>query len=71
MKAFEDLARGERTASALESQLSSIEKKVDDLLAQAEGEQKSVDQQQKASSAEDKQSSKDASNDASSSEKKS
>ncbi|KAI9663547.1 MAG: hypothetical protein M1831_002556 [Alyxoria varia] len=70
-QAFEDLARGERTASALENQLSSVEKRVDDLLAQAEIDQKSLEQQEKASSAEEKKFPKDASDDAASSEKQS
>lgn len=35
-KALKELERGEKTASALENQLSSIEKKIDDLLAQTD-----------------------------------
>lgn len=33
---MKELARGERTASALESHLDSLEKKIEELLAQAE-----------------------------------
>lgn len=32
-QAFKDLAKGERTASAMETQLTSLERKLDDLLA--------------------------------------
>lgn len=35
-KAFQELAKGERTATALESQLALMEAKIDALLAQAE-----------------------------------
>ncbi|WPH03790.1 Hypothetical protein R9X50_00667300 [Acrodontium crateriforme] len=35
-KALQELAKGERTATALENQLSSMEAKIDALLAQAE-----------------------------------
>jgi len=34
-QAFKELTRGEQTAAALEKQLSSIEKKIEELLAQA------------------------------------
>lgn len=44
-KAFKDIARGERTAAALESQLSSIEKRIDDLLARADQDQQSLERQ--------------------------
>lgn len=42
-QAFTDLLRGEKQATALESQLSSIEKKIDDLLAQADRDQRDID----------------------------
>ncbi|KAA6416292.1 MAG: hypothetical protein FRX48_01012 [Lasallia pustulata] len=32
-QAFKDLAKGEKTASAMETQLTQLEKKIDDLLA--------------------------------------
>ncbi|KAF1360179.1 hypothetical protein EJ07DRAFT_177502 [Lizonia empirigonia] len=35
-EAMKELARGERTASALETHLDSLEKKIEELLAQAE-----------------------------------
>lgn len=41
-KAFQDLAKGERTATALENQLNRMEAKIDALLAQAEREQQDV-----------------------------
>ncbi|MCJ1225734.1 hypothetical protein MMC12_002383 [Toensbergia leucococca] len=33
IKAFQELAKGERTASAMETQLTSLEQKIDELLA--------------------------------------
>lgn len=42
-QAFRELAKGEQTASALEQQLSSMEKKLDELLARAEQDQKDVE----------------------------
>ncbi|KAH7132095.1 hypothetical protein B0J11DRAFT_577041 [Dendryphion nanum] len=39
-QAFKELARGERAASALEDHLDSLEKKIEELLAKAEDEQK-------------------------------
>nr|POE63183.1 hypothetical protein CFP56_04086 [Quercus suber] len=39
VKAFQELAKGERTATALENQLSSMEAKIEALLAQAEKQQ--------------------------------
>ncbi|EXJ96070.1 hypothetical protein A1O1_01196 [Capronia coronata CBS 617.96] len=47
--AFQELARGERTASALESKLDSIERRIEELLASIE-ESPSPTQQQKAPS---------------------
>ncbi|KAL9605110.1 MAG: hypothetical protein Q9219_000044 [cf. Caloplaca sp. 3 TL-2023] len=35
-KALQELARGEQTASAMETQLTALEKKIDDLLATAQ-----------------------------------
>ncbi|KAK5119153.1 hypothetical protein LTR85_007767 [Meristemomyces frigidus] len=42
-KAFQELARGERTAAALESQLNSMEAKIEALLAQAEKDQQEAE----------------------------
>lgn len=39
---MKELARGERTASALESHLDSLEKKIEELLAQAEKAEKDI-----------------------------
>jgi peptidoglycan hydrolase CwlO-like protein len=39
---MKELARGERTASALESHLDSLEKKIEELLAQAENAEKEI-----------------------------
>ncbi|KAJ4983864.1 hypothetical protein SVAN01_10668 [Stagonosporopsis vannaccii] len=41
-EAMKELARGERTASALESHLDSLEKKIEELLAQAEKAEKDI-----------------------------
>ncbi|KAJ4309952.1 hypothetical protein N0V94_008690 [Neodidymelliopsis sp. IMI 364377] len=41
-EAMKELARGERTASALESHLDSLEKKIEELLAQAEIAEKEI-----------------------------
>ncbi|KAK6434664.1 hypothetical protein LTR95_009151 [Oleoguttula sp. CCFEE 5521] len=41
-KAFLELAKGERTAAALEQQLTSMEAKIEALLAQAEQDQEAV-----------------------------
>lgn len=41
-QAFQELAKGERTAAALENQLSQMEERIEALLAQAEREQKEV-----------------------------
>ncbi|KAK5739416.1 hypothetical protein LTR17_005321 [Elasticomyces elasticus] len=43
VKAFQELAKGERTAAALENQLSSMEAKIEALLAEAEKEQQEVE----------------------------
>lgn len=40
---MKELARGERTASALESHLDSLEKKIEELLAQAENAGRDMD----------------------------
>lgn len=42
VQAFQELAKGERTASALEAQLSAMESKIDALLEQAEKEQQDI-----------------------------
>ncbi|PIA90538.1 hypothetical protein CB0940_10999 [Cercospora beticola] len=43
-KAFQELAKGERTATALENQLSAMEAKIEALLEQAEQNQRAVEQ---------------------------
>lgn len=43
-QALQELARGERTASALENQLTKMEARIEALLEQAEREQKEVQQ---------------------------
>ncbi|QDS67470.1 hypothetical protein FKW77_000906 [Venturia effusa] len=58
-KAFKELQKGEQTAAALENHLTSLEKKIDDLLASAEANQSTVDgmaepSKEEAESAEDK-----------------
>ncbi|KAK3048501.1 hypothetical protein LTR09_010165 [Extremus antarcticus] len=40
--AFQELAKGERTATALETQLNNMEAKIEALLAQAENDQQEV-----------------------------
>ncbi|KAF2759336.1 hypothetical protein EJ05DRAFT_499749 [Pseudovirgaria hyperparasitica] len=40
LKAFQELARGEQTATALEKNLSALEKKIDELLAKATEDEK-------------------------------
>ncbi|KAF2212593.1 hypothetical protein CERZMDRAFT_41090, partial [Cercospora zeae-maydis SCOH1-5] len=42
-QAFQELAKGERTATALENQLSAMEAKIEALLEQAENNQRSVE----------------------------
>ncbi|KAK0333549.1 hypothetical protein LTR91_024708 [Friedmanniomyces endolithicus] len=42
-KAFQELAKGERAAAALENQLTSMEAKIEALLAQAEKEQEELE----------------------------
>ena len=44
MQAFQELAKGERTATALENQLSAMEAKIEALLEQAEQNQRAVEQ---------------------------
>lgn len=41
-QAFQELAKGERTATALETQLNNMEAKIEALLAQAENDQQEV-----------------------------
>lgn len=50
IQALQELARGERTAAALESQLSTVEAKIEELLAQAEREQQDLQQGKEAGS---------------------
>jgi hypothetical protein len=40
-QAFKEIARGEQTATNMENQLTALERKLDDLLAQAEAQQQS------------------------------
>ena len=42
-QAFQELARGERTATALENQLSAMESRIEELLAQAERDHQEVE----------------------------
>ena len=44
-QAFNELAEGEKTATALENQLTAIEQKIDDLLARADQEQRALEEQ--------------------------
>lgn len=41
VEAFKDLARGEQAATNMENQLTALESKIEDLLAQAEAQRKS------------------------------
>ncbi|KAF1953910.1 hypothetical protein CC80DRAFT_133080 [Byssothecium circinans] len=41
-KAFQELARGERAAAALENHLDSLEKKIEELLAKADEDEKNL-----------------------------
>lgn len=41
-QAFQDLARGERTASALENHLDALERKIEELLAKADADEKKL-----------------------------
>jgi exonuclease VII small subunit len=50
---MKELARGERTASALESHLDSLEKKIEELLAQAEKAEKDITTTDASTSASD------------------
>lgn len=45
-QAFKDLAKGERTAAAMESQLTALERKIDDLLASVDPHATSAEQMQ-------------------------
>ncbi len=42
-QAFNDLARGERTASALEKHLDTLEKRIEELLVRAQENQRSIE----------------------------
>ncbi|KAF2657365.1 hypothetical protein K491DRAFT_595255 [Lophiostoma macrostomum CBS 122681] len=44
-QAFKDLARGERAAAALENHLDSLEKKIEELLAKADEDEKQMKRQ--------------------------
>ncbi|KAF1971453.1 hypothetical protein BU23DRAFT_182678 [Bimuria novae-zelandiae CBS 107.79] len=48
-QAFKELARGESTATALENHLDSLEKKIEEMLARAEEEEKNRNPQSKPS----------------------
>ncbi|KAK0516511.1 hypothetical protein JMJ35_001114 [Cladonia borealis] len=52
-QAFKDLAKGERTAAAMESQLTALERKIDDLLASVDPHAKSTEQTQPTHKEED------------------
>lgn len=41
-QAFQELAKGERTASALENNLTALERKIDELLAQADNDERNL-----------------------------
>ncbi|OCL08264.1 hypothetical protein AOQ84DRAFT_376902 [Glonium stellatum] len=56
-QAFQDLARGERTAAALESHLTALEKKIEELLAKADEEERAREEQSKNSRAQPTESS--------------
>jgi len=51
---LKELNRGERTAMALESHLDSVERKIDELLKQAEADQKARDEKRKVAAEESK-----------------
>lgn len=53
-QAFQELAKGERTATALEKQLSKMEARIQALLDQAENEQKEVAQLKSSSNGAEK-----------------
>ena len=50
-QAFQDLAQGERTAAALEHHLTALEKKIEELLAKADEEERIRMEQSKGSQA--------------------
>ena len=56
-QAFQDLARGERTAAALEHHLTALEKKIDELLVKADEEERIRMEQSKGSQAQPSKSS--------------
>jgi hypothetical protein len=56
-QAFQDLARGERTAAALEHHLTALEKKIEELLAKADEEERIRIEQSKGSQAQPSESS--------------
>lgn len=57
VEAFQDLARGERTAAALEHHLTALEKKIDELLVKADEEERIRMEQSKGSQAQSSKSS--------------
>jgi Skp family chaperone for outer membrane proteins len=44
-QAFQDLARGERTAAALENHLDALERKIEELLAKGDADEKKLKEQ--------------------------
>ena len=50
-QAFQELAKGERTATALENQLSAMEAKINELLEKAEREQQDLQSKKEAQAA--------------------
>jgi len=48
-KAFQELAKGEKTASAMENQLTALERKIDDLLASVDEQGQQIGQTRDAS----------------------
>ena len=56
-QAFQDLTRGERTAAALEHHLTALEKKIEELLAKADEEERIRIEQSKGSQAQPSESS--------------
>lgn len=57
VQAFQDLARGERTAAALEHHLTALEQKIEELLAKADEEERIRMEQSEGSQAQPSESS--------------
>jgi exonuclease VII small subunit len=53
-QAFKELARGERAAAAMENHLNSLEKKIEELLAKAEEEERMMKRDPQSKQAADK-----------------